>query len=147
MHTYMHAYKHTYKHTYIHTYKHTNKHTYIHSYIHACKHIHMHTYEHNAPCSRFHQQHVCQSWSTPHLPKSCQIVIFAVARACAPNLSMSHLRRQRAANKPEPCTCDVIESGLIILPFFMTTACAKRTGAAASVERKRREPARAISSE
>ena len=39
--------------------------------------------------------------------------------------------------------------GLIILliSISVTTACVKRTGAAASVERRRREPARAISPE
>ncbi len=37
--------------------------------------------------------------------------------------------------------------GVIMLPISVsvTTACAKRTGAAASIERRRREPARAIS--
>ena len=41
------------------------------------------------------------------------------------------------------------EVGWLFYLFFIsvTTACAKRTGAAASVERRRREPARAISPE
>ncbi len=42
-----------------------------------------------------------------------------------------------------------VHVGLIILLIFVSvaTACAKRTGAAASVERRRREPDRAISPE
>ncbi len=40
----------------------------------------------------------------------------------------------------------LLSLGVIILPIFVsvTTACAKRTGAAASVEHRRREPDRAI---
>ena len=45
--------------------------------------------------------------------------------------------------------CRLVVSGLIITPIFQSAVCAlaKRTGAAASVERRRREPARVISPE